>query len=101
MGLPPDLDRLGNVLTHATARAVARRRVRLDRRRRIIGGLLAGLLVFAAMAPAPLQRADQPQFLKAVAPQRAEAAMVCEQPRGRHFHFLETCSANPQPQAGR
>ena len=101
MGLPPELDRLGTALTHATARAAARRRTRMERRRRIAGGLVAGLLVFAAMAPTPLQRADQPQFLQVVTTQRAEAAEVCDQPRGQHFHILEACDPEPQPQAAR
>src|SRR5215831_15365690 len=97
MTLPPELDRLGNALTHATARAAARRRSALDRRRRIAGGLVAGLLVFAAMTPAPLQRADQPQFLRAVTSAPAEAAMVCDQPRGQRFHVNEACEARPAP----
>src|SRR3954453_5030403 len=102
MGLPPELDRLGNALTYATARAAARRRTRADRRRRIAGGLLAGLLVFAAMTPTQLQRADQPDFLQLATTQRAEAAVVCDQPRGPRFRFQEACDVrHPQPQAVR
>jgi len=102
MGLPPELDRLGNALTHATARAAARRRSRLDRRRRVVGGLLAGLLVFAAMTPSQLERADQPDFLGLAITQRAEAAVVCDQPRGQRFRFQEACDVrHPQPQAAR
>jgi hypothetical protein len=93
MGLPPELDRLGASLTHATARAVARRRTRADRRRRITGGVVGGLLVFAAMAPSPLQRADQPDFLQAVTPQRAEAAEVCDRPHGKNFPFMKSCDS--------
>jgi hypothetical protein len=101
MGLPPELDRLGNVLTHATARAAARRRTRKDRRRRIAGGLAAGLFVFAAMSPAQLQRADQPDFLQLATSQRAEAAEVCDRPRGQRFQAQEACDGDPAPQAAR
>jgi hypothetical protein len=99
MGLPPDLDRLGNALTLATARAATRHRTRRDRRRRIVGGLLAGLLVFAAMTPAQLQRADQPDFLQLATGQRAEAAELCDRPRGTRVG--EACDAAPPPQAAR
>jgi len=101
MGLPPELDRLGNVLTHATARAAARRRTRLDRRRRIAGGLAAGLFVFAAMTPAQLQRADQPDILRFATSQRAEAAVICDRPRGPHFQSQEACDGDPAPQAAK
>ena len=60
---PPDLDRLGHALTRATARDVKRRNQRAERRRRLCGCVLAGLLVFAAMTPSHLGRADQPNFL--------------------------------------
>ena len=101
MGLPPELDRIGNALTHATARAAARRRAVVDRRRRLAGGMVAGLLVFAAMTPAQLDRADQPDFLRfAIAPS-AEAAVVCDQPRGPRFSSSEDCVEPEQPQAAR
>jgi hypothetical protein len=102
MTLPPDLDRLGNALTNATARAGARRRSRNDRRRRIAGGLVAGLLVFAALTPSHLGSADRPDFLRfAVAPD-AQAAVICDVPRGKRFHFTEACvEREPQPQAAR
>ena len=54
--LPPDLDRLGRALTHAAAHAAARRSARLDRRKRLIGSLMAGLLVFATMTPSTSAR---------------------------------------------
>ena len=102
MTLPPELDRLGNSLTHATARAAARRRARLDRRRRIVGGLLAGLLVFAAMTPSRLDQADQPNLLGLAIAPNAAAAVVCDQPRGQRFHFTEACiDRHPAPQAAR
>ena len=101
MGLPPELDRLGNALTSATARAAARHRARKDRRRRIASGLLAGLLVFAAMTPAQLQRADQPALFSLATSQRAEAAVICDRPRGPHFQSQEACDGDPQPQAAK
>ena len=102
MTLPPELDRLGNALTHATARAAARRAARVDRRRRIIGGLLAGLLVFAAMTPSRLGGADQPNLLRFAVASDAAAATVCDQPRGQRFHYTEACvDQHPAPQAAR
>ena len=101
MGLPPELDRLGNVLTHATARETTRKRTRLNRRRRIAGGLAAGLFVFAAMAPAQLQRADQPDILRLATGQRAEAAEVCDHPRGPSVHAQAACDEAPPPQAAK
>ena len=62
--MPDDLDRLGRALTDATSHAVARRDLRADRRRRVAGCLLAGLLVFAALTPSHLGPADKPDFLQ-------------------------------------
>jgi hypothetical protein len=100
--LPPDLDRLGRALTHATAHAVARRDARIDRHRRLVGCLLAGLLVFAAMTPSHLGPADNPDFLPFTSITTAAAAQRCDIPRGQRFHYLEACNAgDPQPQAAR
>src|SRR5262249_35803076 len=52
--LPPVLERLGAALTPATTRATALRRHRIELRRRFAASLLAGLFVFAVMAPSPL-----------------------------------------------
>jgi hypothetical protein len=46
--LPPDLERLGDVLTEATTRAVQTRRRSLNVARRLAACLAAGMLVFAA-----------------------------------------------------
>jgi hypothetical protein len=95
--LPPDLDRLGRALTHAAARRSARR----ERRRRMVGCLLAGLLVFVTMTPSHLGPADRPDFLPLTITS-ASAADRCDIPRGQRFHYLEACNEGaPQPQAAR
>src|ERR1700742_3127977 len=97
MGLPPELDRLGMVLSHATSRAAARRRAIQERRRR----LAAGLFVFAAMTPSRLGSADQPNFFEFAIGGSAAAATFCDQPRGgRAFHNTDACVVlHKQPQA--
>ena len=92
MGLPPELDRLGAVLTHAAKR----QRTRERRRRRVTGAVAAGLLVFAAMAPSPIERADQP-ILRLAAGGSAQAAEPCDQPRGARFDLEKTCGVDPAP----
>jgi hypothetical protein len=81
--LPPDLDRLGTALTSAAARARAARVQRAERRRRLLGCLAAGLVVFAAMPASHLGRADQPGTgLEALTGAPAEAAVFCDAPHG-------------------
>src|SRR3954464_8361908 len=80
--LPPDLDRLGNALTHAPARRAAAH-PRAGLRRRLAASMVAGLLVFAAMTPSHLGRADQPALLGFAQADNAEAAVFCDVPRGR------------------
>ena len=92
MVLPPELDRLGAVLTHAATR----QRTLQQRRRRITGGLAAGLLVFAAMTPSQIERADQPLLRLAVGAS-AQAAEPCDQPRGARFDLVKTCGEGPAP----
>ncbi|MBE2316314.1 hypothetical protein DVA67_010030 [Solirubrobacter sp. CPCC 204708] len=96
MGLTPELDQLGGVLTHAAAR----QRTREERRRRITGGIAAGLLVFAAMTPSQLERADQP-ILRLAMGSSAHAAELCDQPRGPSFDADDNCADIPAPQAVR
>ena len=99
MGLPPELDRLGAALTHAAAR----QRTRAERRRRLAGSIAAGLFVFAAMSPTPLDRADQPvlpNFLNFAITSNAAAAELCDQPRGPRFDE-EACDDDAAPQAVR
>jgi hypothetical protein len=97
MGLPPELDRLGVALTHAATR----QRARTNRRRRLAGSIAAGLLVFAAMTPSQLERADETDFLGFAITSTALAAEVCDQPRGQRFDIQETCTGDPAPQAAR
>jgi hypothetical protein len=101
MGLPPELDRLGTVLSHATSRAAARRRAIQERRRRLAACLAAGLFVFAAMTPSQLGTADNPNFLEFAIGGSAAAATFCDQPRGgRAFHNTDACVVlHKQPQA--
>jgi hypothetical protein len=98
MGLPPELDRLGAALTHAAAR----QHTRAERRRRLAGSIAAGLFVFAAMSPTPLDRADQPvrlpNFLNFAITSNASAAALCDQPRGPRFDEA-ACDDATAPQA--
>src|SRR3954468_24947224 len=97
--LPPDLDRLGHVLTHATERAVTRRRQALARRRRLAGCAVAALCVFASLTPTHLRPADQPDFFS-LAIEPAGAAVRCDMPRGQRFHYTDACiHKRVQPQA--
>jgi hypothetical protein len=99
--LPPDLDRLGHVLTHATERAVTRRALATTRRRRLMGCALAAFCVFASMTPNHLGPADQPDFFS-LAIEPAGAAVRCDMPRGQRFHYTDACiELHPQPQAAR
>ena len=97
MGLPPELDRLGSALTHAATR----HRDRRERRRRLAGGIAAAVLVFATMTPSQLDRADQRELLGFAITSSAQAAEVCEQPRGPRFDIEMTCGDDPAPQAVR
>ncbi len=96
MGLPPELDRLGVVLTHAAAR----KQSRTQRRRRLAGSIAAGLLAFAALAPSPLGRAERvlPSFLGGAVTSNADAAERCDRPRGQRFAEA-ACDDATSPQA--
>jgi hypothetical protein len=97
MGLPPELDRLGAALTYAAARKQAR----TERRRRLAGCIAAGLLVFAAMTPTPIERAEDQPLLGLAIGSSAQAAGLCDQPRGLRFDLEDTCGSDPAPQAAR
>jgi hypothetical protein len=99
--LPPDLDRLGHALTHATERAVTRRDQAVTRRRRLVVCAVAAFCVFASMTPTHLGPADQPDFFS-LAIEPAGAAVRCDMPRGQRFHYTDACiELHPQPQAAR
>jgi hypothetical protein len=99
--LPPDLDRLGHALMHATERAVTRRHQASHRRRRLIGCAVAAFCVFASMTPSHLGPADRPDFF-ALAIEPAGAAVRCDMPRGARFHYTDACvDRDPAPQAAR
>jgi hypothetical protein len=99
--LPPELDRLGHVLTHATERAVRRRDRALARRRRLVACAMAAFCVFASWTPTHLGPADQPDFFS-LAIEPAGAAVRCDMPRGQRFHYTDACEKkHPQPQAAR
>jgi hypothetical protein len=76
VGLPPELDRLGDHLVSAARRASARR----ERRRRFAAAGVIGALAFAALTPAALGPASrQPAF--GVAAESFEPH-GCKQPQG-------------------
>jgi hypothetical protein len=101
--LPPDLDALGDALTRATTHAAARRRHRLDVRRRLVACVAAGVLVFAAMAPGRLGSADRAQLLQRFAAVPALASgLGCDRPRGTGGGLPAGCDVGQvQPQAAR
>jgi hypothetical protein len=99
--LPPDLDRLGSALTHATERAVARRDQAEWRRRRLVGCALSAICVFASMTPTHLGPADQPDFFS-LSIDTAGAAVRCDMPRGQRFNYTDAClQRHVAPQAAR
>jgi hypothetical protein len=55
--LPPDLDRLGDQLTHAAGDTLAARRLRAERRARVALAAAIGALTFWALTPADLGHA--------------------------------------------
>jgi hypothetical protein len=98
--LPPELDALGDALT----RAVAVRRRRTDRRRRLVACVTAGLLVFAVSTPGRLGSAQQGGVLQQLAavPALGIGGMGCDRPHGDGAQLPEGCGADaPQPQAAR
>jgi hypothetical protein len=98
--LPPDLQRLGDTLTEATARAAVARRRPARLARRLAACLAAGMAVFAAMAPSslgPAQRATE-GLLELAAVENAYGAGPlgpCDPPHGAAAHCLEE---SPHPQ---
>jgi hypothetical protein len=89
--LPPDLERLGDALTDATARAAVARRRPLTAVRRLMACLVAGMAVFAATAPTdlgPAQRATD-ALLGLAAIDQAYGNGPCDPPHGAGTGCLE------------
>ena len=85
--LPPDLDRLGESLTKATAYAVAVRHARRMLLARVAACLAAAVMVFAATAPGRLGHADlaiPPDRGGVVFTSSAEGTLAvgCDRPHG-------------------
>lgn len=89
--LPDDLQRLGDQLTGAAARAAAAERLRRRARRRLALTATTGALVFATLTPGALGPADRDVRLAAV-PADGFASPRCDQPRGARF-ALPACDA--------
>ena len=106
--LPPDLERLGETLTRATARAAAIRRARRMFAARLAVCVAAAVMVFAAAAPSRLGHADQAfppdgggvVFASAV---EGMLAVGCDRPHGavaQRDGAPDDCTIRrPQPQA--
>jgi hypothetical protein len=106
--LPPDLDRLGESLTKATALAVAVRRARRMLLARVAVCLAAAVMVFAATAPGRLGQADLtfPRDRGGVvfaAAAEGTLAVGCDRPHGvvaqRNGAPGDCTIRRPQPQA--
>ena len=106
--LPPDLDRLGETLTKATAYSVAVRRARRMLLARVGACLAAAVMVFAATAPGRLGHADvalPPDSGGVVVAAGVEGTLAvgCDRPHGaaaQHAGAPADCAIRrPQPQA--
>jgi hypothetical protein len=86
--LPGDLQRLGDQLTGAAARAAAADRLRRRARRRLALTAAAGALVFATLTPGALGPAHRDVRLAAL-PADGFASPRCDQPRGARFTLPE------------
>ncbi len=104
--LPPDLERLGETLTRATAHAMAIRRARRSFAARLAASAAAATLVFAASSPGRLGHADLARspgggvFAAAV---EGTLAVGCDRPHGtvaQSDGAPQDCAIlRPQPQA--
>ena len=107
--LPPDLERLGEALTHATARAAAIRRARRMFVARLAVCVAAAVMVFAATAPSRLGHADlafpPPESGGVVFAAAVEGTLAvgCDRPHGavaqRDGAPADCTIRRPQPQA--
>jgi hypothetical protein len=102
--LPPDLEALGDALTHATTRATALRRHRIDISRRVAACVAAGLVVFAAAAPSRLGSAEIQIVQRfAAAPAYGAERYGCDRPQANGGYLPPSCEISTplQPQAAR
>jgi hypothetical protein len=106
--LPPDLDRLGETLTKATARSVAIRQARRMLLARVGACLAAAVMVFAAASPGRLGHADvafPPESGGVVFTSAAQGTLAvgCDRPHGavaQRDGAPDDCAIRrPQPQA--
>jgi hypothetical protein len=83
--LPPDLERLGDALTEATARAAVARRRPARLMRRFAACLAASMAVFAATTPSSLEPAGPAGLLELAAVSSAYGSVhgdPCDPPHG-------------------
>jgi hypothetical protein len=103
--LPPDLEALGDALTHATTRAAALRRHRIDVSRRVAACVAAGLVVFAAAAPSRLGSAEVRivQRFASVQTNAGARDYGCDRPQANGGYLPPSCEISTplQPQAAR
>jgi hypothetical protein len=107
--LPPDLERLGEALTHATARAAAIRRARRMFAARLAACVAVAVMVLAATAPSRLGHADLTGALPDgggvvfAAAVEGTLAVGCDRPHGavaQRDGAPDDCTIRrPQPQA--
>jgi hypothetical protein len=106
--LPPDLDRLGESLTKATALSVAIRQARRMLLARVGACLAAAVMVFAAASPGRLGHADvafPPESGGVVFTSAAQGTLAvgCDRPHGavaQRDGAPDDCAIRrPQPQA--
>ena len=90
--LPPDLARLGEQLSDATARDGARRR-RNARLARFGATGAAAALALAVFAPGGLHSADGARTIALASAGVAYRPVACDQPRGATFAAARPCAA--------
>ena len=90
--LPPDLDRLGDQIAAATARA----RARVHRRKVLLARLAAtgaaAALALGVFAPGALHPSDSARTLAIAAASASFKPTACDQPRGATFAAARPCA---------
>ena len=90
--LPPDLARLGDQLSTATARARARARRNARMARLGVTGAVAAMAV-AVFAPGALHPGDSARQLAIASASVIYRPAACDQPRGATFAAARPCAA--------